>query len=65
MLVLACDGLWDVLHAREVKRLVSNGGKDPQTIAEALVERAKRKWIQRLGRVADNITIIVVFFVVA
>lgn len=70
MLVLACDGLWDVLNTREVTRLVASyvkEGKDPQTIAAALVERAERKWIQGLGkgRVADNITVIVVLFAVA
>lgn len=70
MLVLACDGLWDVLNTREVTRLVASyvkEGKDPQTVAAALVERAERKWIQGLGkgRVADNITVIVVLFAVA
>jgi serine/threonine protein phosphatase PrpC len=58
-LLLACDGLWDVLEAEQVVAFVANHleeGKDTSETAKALVKHAIR-----LGS-GDNISLIVVFF---
>ena len=59
-LVLACDGMWDVLNGEEVVECVKNHLTSPSgskhTVAKALVEFAKAEGS------GDNITVIVVFF---
>jgi serine/threonine protein phosphatase PrpC len=58
-LVLACDGLWDVMNHEEVGTFVmqeKNAGKDPRTIAELLVKKAVNEKYSE-----DNVTVIVVF----
>lgn len=57
ILILASDGLWDVMRPEEalttVRTLLNNTTNDPETIANLLVQQA----IDRLSR--DNITIII------
>lgn len=57
--VIACDGLWDVLSGLQVMRCVYNylstGGSKPG-VAKALVEAACKEGS------TDNITVIVIFF---
>eukprot|EP00731_Ephydatia_muelleri_P023649 Em0015g1232a len=57
--VIACDGLWDVLSGQEVMRCVYNylstGGTKPG-VAKALVDAACKEGS------TDNITVIVIFF---
>jgi len=58
-LVLACDGLWDVLSHNEVaERVVMgiNSGKNSQQISEELVSTALEKYTE------DNVTVITVLF---
>ncbi len=59
-LVVACDGVWDVLNGEEVVECVKNHLASPsgskQTVARALVEFAKSEGS------GDNMTCIVVFF---
>ena len=57
--VLACDGVWDVLDSREVYQCIQkhlNSGGSKQTVAKCIVETAKSEGS------SDNITVIVVFF---
>ena len=58
-IVIACDGLWDVLNGEEVMRCVykhlSSGGSK-QGVAKALVEAACKEGS------TDNITVVVIFF---
>lgn len=57
--ILACDGLWDVVTDLEAVNLVHQWmreGKDKQSVAEALLEEAKEHGS------TDNITVLVVFF---
>lgn len=59
-LVVACDGLWDVLNGEEVVECVKSHLAKPQakrhTVAESLVNLAKSEGS------GDNITAIVVYF---
>jgi len=58
-LVLACDGLWDVLsHAEVGEKVIKeiNAGKNSQQISEILVSTALDKYSE------DNVTVIVVLF---
>jgi len=58
-LVLACDGLWDVLSHNEVAESVVRGvnnGKNSQQISEELVNIALEKYTE------DNVTVVTVLF---
>ena len=58
-LVVACDGVWDVLNAEEVGEEVwkhFSGGGRKQTLAQALIEAARREGS------GDNMTVIVLYF---
>jgi len=57
-LLLACDGLWDVMNhqsAAEIVHRFCQEGKDPTEVAQLLVQEALRK------RTEDNVTVIVVY----
>ncbi|KAL6059956.1 PPM-type phosphatase domain-containing protein, variant 2 [Balamuthia mandrillaris] len=61
-LVLACDGIWDVLSTEDVMHLVNlYAGQDPQQACRALVTEAERRW-KKKGSRADNMTAVIVFF---
>ena len=58
-LVVACDGVWDVLNGEEVSECVykhMSGGGSKQTVAKAIIEFARSEGS------GDNMTVIVVFF---
>lgn len=58
-LVLACDGLWDVMNHQEAAEFVNKHRKQGESagaIANALVREALNK------KTEDNVTVIVVFF---
>ncbi|VDL72787.1 unnamed protein product [Nippostrongylus brasiliensis] len=62
-LVLACDGIWDVLSNQEVvdfvrERLAEN--RDPQTICEELLTRCLAPDSQMGGVGCDNMTVVIV-----
>lgn len=58
-LVVACDGVWDVLNAEEMAQEVwghfSRGG-NKQMLAKGLIEAARREGS------GDNMTVIVLYF---
>lgn len=61
--VLACDGIWDVLSNQEVvdfvrERLAEN--RDPQTICEELLTRCLAPDSQMGGVGCDNMTVVIV-----
>lgn len=59
-LILACDGLWDVLSSEEAVGIAKKGfkkGKSPVEVARALIDAAARN-----GNLWDNTTVIVVPF---
>jgi serine/threonine protein phosphatase PrpC len=55
-LVLACDGVWDVMSDEEAIELVTDASLEPDEAATQLVQEALRKGSE------DNITAMVVFF---
>ena len=59
-LVVACDGVWDVLNGEEVVKCVDNHlscrGGSKHTVAQAIIDFAKSEGS------GDNMTAIVVFF---
>jgi protein phosphatase 2C family protein 2/3 len=59
-LILACDGLWDVMNHQEVAQYVIKAkyeqGKSASEISKMLVHEALNK------RTEDNVTVIVIFF---
>lgn len=59
MLILACDGLWDVMSHQEAANFAQNQraqGKNAKEVAQALVREALDK------KTEDNVTCVVVFF---
>jgi len=57
-IIFACDGLWDVINhqtAAEIVHRFCQEGKNPQEVAQLLVQEALRK------RTEDNVTVIVVY----
>jgi len=57
-LILACDGLWDVMNHQNAAEFVHKfyqEGKSPQEVAQLLVQEALRK------RTEDNVTVIIVY----
>jgi len=58
-LVLACDGIWDVIKPRNVPQLVYThltGGGSQESVAKLLIDHAKAEGS------SDNMTVIVTFF---
>lgn len=58
-IVLACDGIWDVIQPSEVPQLVYahlTGGGSKEMVAKSLIDHAKAEGS------SDNMTAIVVFF---
>ena len=57
--VLACDGIWDVIQPSKVPQLVYahlTGGGSKESVAKSLIDHAKAEGS------SDNMTAIVVFF---
>ena len=57
--VLACDGIWDVIRPSKVPQLVYahlTGGGSKESVAKSLIDHAKAEGS------SDNMTAIVVFF---
>jgi len=57
-LILACDGLWDVMthdQAADFVHKARQAGQNPEEVARALVFEALRK------KTDDNVTVIVVY----
>lgn len=52
-LIVACDGLWDVMEDREAVRLVNAFAGDREAVADHLVQEALRRGT------ADNVTVVV------
>ena len=58
-IVLACDGIWDVIRPSKVPQLVYahlTGGGSKESVAKSLIDHAKAEGS------CDNMTAIVVFF---
>ena len=58
-IVLACDGIWDVIRPSKVPQLVYahfTGGGSKESVAKSLIDHAKAEGS------SDNMTAIVVFF---
>ena len=58
-IVLACDGIWDVIRPNKVPQLVYahlTGGGSKESVAKSLIDHAKAEGS------SDNMTAIVVFF---
>ena len=58
-IVLACDGIWDVIRPSKVPQLVYahlTGGGSKEMVAKSLIDHAKAEGS------SDNMTAIVVFF---
>ena len=58
-IVLACDGIWDVIRPSKVPQLVCahlTGGGSKEMVAKSLIDHAKAEGS------SDNMTAIVVFF---
>ena len=58
-LVVACDGVWDVLNAEEMSQEVTKhftSGGDKNTLAGALIKAARREGS------GDNMTVIILYF---
>lgn len=63
-IVIASDGLWDVLKPQEVAEMIDNYCKSEMTgnqVVYSLIETALQKW-RRKDRRADNISVIIIFF---
>ena len=51
--ILACDGLWDVMSDREAVNIVAFWEGDPDEVAQALVDEGLRRGT------TDNLTVVV------
>ena len=60
-LVVATDGIWDMLSNEEVVEMVCRHLHEPETACNALVAAASAKWRATIGH-ADNITVGVLVF---
>jgi serine/threonine protein phosphatase PrpC len=60
-LVVASDGVWDMLSNEEVTCIVKRLTHDPEEACRLLVAEAEAKWQATIGR-ADNITVGVLVF---
>lgn len=63
-IVLASDGLWEVMDAKEVTSVVRDfiSTKNPQEACQALMSCAQAKWRSSSPSYSDDISIIVIFF---
>ncbi|KAL1509965.1 hypothetical protein ABEB36_004629 [Hypothenemus hampei] len=64
-LVLACDGIWDVMTNEEVLRFVISNianGLEPEEICEDLMMRCLAPDCQMAGLGCDNMTVVIVVF---
>lgn len=62
-IVLACDGIWDVMTNEEVVEFVREGiaaGVDPEEICESLMMRCLAPDCQMAGLGCDNMTVVIV-----
>ncbi|KAJ1446272.1 phosphatase 2C-like domain-containing protein [Pelagophyceae sp. CCMP2097] len=58
--VLATDGLWDVVSHADAVRLVKRRGLSPQRAAEVLLRCARGAYARKGGGVRDDVTVVVV-----
>lgn len=62
-IVVASDGIWEFLENIEVVKMVDSFGKDKvQEAADALAEKAYKRWIDEEEDLVDDITIIIHYF---
>ena len=63
-IVIASDGLWDVMKPQKVVEVIDNYCKNGMTgnqVVCCLIETALAKW-KRKNRRADNVSVIIIFF---
>jgi len=62
ILVIASDGIWEVLSNEEVMKIVGEyyEKSNPEKACEALIKKATAVW-NKFGENIDDITVIVVF----
>jgi serine/threonine protein phosphatase PrpC len=61
--VLGSDGFWDMVHYAEVSEVIGEAitaTADTHALAATLVDLAKRKTVERIGAVGDNISVVVI-----
>lgn len=64
-IVLACDGIWDVMSNKEVVSFIRENianGQDPEEICEELMMRCLAPDCQMAGLGCDNMTVVLVTF---
>lgn len=64
-IVLACDGIWDVMSNQEVVTYIRNNiaaGVEPEEICETLMMRCLAPDCQMAGLGCDNMTVVIVSF---
>lgn len=57
--ILACDGLWDVMTDREAVEMVASWKGDPEKVAQVLVDEGLRRGT------ADNLTVVVAWLCIS
>ncbi|CAG9329311.1 unnamed protein product [Blepharisma stoltei] len=63
-LIVASDGIWDVISSEEAVKLVANAleKNKKDTCCDSLINEATRRWKQAYNKSVDDITVIVTFF---
>lgn len=64
-IVIACDGIWDVMSSQEVVTYIREniaGGVEPEEICETLMMRCLAPDCQMAGLGCDNMTVVIVGF---
>lgn len=64
-IVLACDGIWDVMNNKEVVSFIRENiasGHEPEEICEELMMRCLAPDCQMAGLGCDNMTVVLVTF---